>query len=1040
MASWNCAGSIDNIENHLYSRIDNYQIDVLHLCETEVRMSKSDVNMCLRHFTNHEKIVVRNLFGERGGKFCRNVMAVREGVFESVERMWEVEANRAEIWLKCKRPGIRDVLIIGVYNEWTRPASGGSKVPGVDQAAFLEQIEKHSQYEILLVGDMNIQLNEVQNDNKSYPHYKRGKEYVGSLEQCGLDIHGVGVTFRRKHTESNGKVRYKYSEIDWVASNAKDTITRRRWIKGVSDHAIVYSDIFVGKDERSDMVQKRIMSGLYTKECIKHLWDKWKIWEKFHGHEKDPNDLVNSLQHIIEETKQIFAPIRMVRRRSTNIRAPPNSRVKRIKIRQLRGQGKIKEANKLHREITKERRRMSHARIVRDLEQGKETIYSLYDRFTKKPLHTISVRDRSGRVVNGEKAAKALADTFEKKLEDLKSRCNIDLNNLQLPLPRGEFNFKPISPKQTLKLIKKLKKSHSTDTTGIPQSAFKCWAEVMCFPLSRIINRSFETGDFPNAWKVAKIVPIYKGTGDRLDTKFYRPLSMLHPATKVLELAVCEQITDFLEKKGLLPRSQHGFRRKRSTTSAAADLIDWIDCQRNEGKKCGLLIFDYSSAFDMISNEVLKKKLESLGATAKVRDWFFSYTSDRTMRVCVDGEYSDEFKVASLIPQGSSLSPITYLAYVFDVANKLDNDKVKTVGYADDTSTGVAGEGVKDLISTMETICDKMNDYSSKNGMCLNLKKTEWMLFDKTTNTCPLKVEGGNVKKSEHLRFLGIHLSNKWDGMAHLDAIERSIWHRISRLRRLSFYLPTSILRRHIQPHVLSKLEYGMDLYADITKITTSDVDPTPKVVKRMEVLAKEAVRAVFGIKRSQYNEYSSERLWKMGNIKPIRNRLLEKSLLSAFDILAPTGKWRWMALPHTEPDGRPEWREEWHDVAFNRDHNDGRSWPVGASKCEIFRARRREEKGARESLTFRRIRLTRIPGGNSLRNRSIYLWGLLTRGVQNIKKRHAFAKQIREKSFQLKILRKVLYPHVVDWPETKEKFQSRLRRSINSGLATLHE
>ena len=112
-------------------------------------MSTSDVNMCLRHFTNHEKIVVRDLFGEQGGKFCRNVMAVREGVFESVERMWEVEANRAEIWLKCKRPGIRDVLIIGVYNEWTRPAAGGSKVPGIDQAAFLEQIEKHSQYEIL---------------------------------------------------------------------------------------------------------------------------------------------------------------------------------------------------------------------------------------------------------------------------------------------------------------------------------------------------------------------------------------------------------------------------------------------------------------------------------------------------------------------------------------------------------------------------------------------------------------------------------------------------------------------------------------------------------------------------------------------------------------------------------------------------------------------------------------------------------------------------------------------------------------------------
>ena len=45
---------------------------------------------------------------------------------------------------------------------------------------------------------------------------------------------------------------------------------------------------------------------------------------------------------------------------------------------------------------------------------------------------------------------------------------------------------------------------------------------------------------------------------------------------KLLEKVVCEQVSEYLESNKLLPDNQHGFRQKRSTMPAWADIQqDW---------------------------------------------------------------------------------------------------------------------------------------------------------------------------------------------------------------------------------------------------------------------------------------------------------------------------------------------------------------------------------------------------------------------------------------------------------------------------------
>ena len=53
-----------------------------------------------------------------------------------------------------------------------------------------------------------------------------------------------------------------------------------------------------------------------------------------------------------------------------------------------------------------------------------------------------------------------------------------------------------------------------------------------------ILNLSIQSRKFPTKWKIAKIVPLYRGKGSKLDPKSYRPVAILPILSKVLERAM----------------------------------------------------------------------------------------------------------------------------------------------------------------------------------------------------------------------------------------------------------------------------------------------------------------------------------------------------------------------------------------------------------------------------------------------------------------------------------------------------------------------
>ena len=118
--------------------------------------------------------------------------------------------------------------------------------------------------------------------------------------------------------------------------------------------------------------------------------------------------------------------------------------------------------------------------------------------------------------------------------------------------------------------------------------------------MKRLIILSFEENKFPDpqdsnllSWKCARIVPIYKGKGDKTEMSSYRPVALLPVLSKVLEAVMCQQMYEHFEKnlqvgrnlfKRLLSDRQHGYRSRMSCSSNIVQLLDDVlqDCQNGD--------------------------------------------------------------------------------------------------------------------------------------------------------------------------------------------------------------------------------------------------------------------------------------------------------------------------------------------------------------------------------------------------------------------------------------------------------------------------
>ena len=94
-------------------------------------------------------------------------------------------------------------------------------------------------------------------------------------------------------------------------------------------------------------------------------------------------------------------------------------------------------------------------------------------------------------------------------------------------------------------------------------------------PLLHIFNLSISQGSVPVMMKLARVVPIFKGS-DSGHVGNYRPISVLSAASKLLERLMANRTLNFLNSFDFFYIFQCRFRKNHSTKIAVTELINFM--------------------------------------------------------------------------------------------------------------------------------------------------------------------------------------------------------------------------------------------------------------------------------------------------------------------------------------------------------------------------------------------------------------------------------------------------------------------------------
>lgn len=513
---------------------------------------------------------------------------------------------------------------------------------------------------------------------------------------------------------------------------------------------------------------------------------------------------------------------------------------------------RYKEARNLYRSNCRQAKRKYYFDTISKLKSKPKCLWNFLNEITglgrnKNNNGVLDKVEVDGKVIND---PQLIADEFNKYFSSIGQsiasklpKSNTDFSEyIPIPCPQS-FGFEPITPVETAMTIEKLKSSSANDINGLSNSFLKNIALEVAIPLSLLYNKSLTLGKYPTAWKISKVVPIFKKKGSPSVMSNYRPISVVNVFSKVIEILFQRRLMNYLEKKNYFSCFQFGFRESSSVQLAIVKYINDIAYDLNEGKLSASLFLDCEKAFDTVNRNILISKLENAGIRGCVISWLASYLNDRTQKVSLNGFISkNTCKVDVGVLQGSCLSASLFIFYINDL---MKNSSCKVYCYADDANlyiNEITLTGLQEKIKL--SFSDSLRWYLA-NSISINSSKTELMVFNKSVKRQEhlelnlISTAGAfTIKSSEsEVRYLGFYFDTKLNFESFFEKIIKRMSFGTFALNKFKNLLPEKTKLELYYAFVHSHINFSSLLYFSTTK----------KMQERLLKIQKTAVRTIKG-------------------------------------------------------------------------------------------------------------------------------------------------------------------------------------------------
>ena len=391
--------------------------------------------------------------------------------------------------------------------------------------------------------------------------------------------------------------------------------------------------------------------------------------------------------------------------------------------------------------------------------------------------------------------------------------------------------------------------SKAPGLSGISPNHLKLLRDELTPLLTRLFNQLLTgQGNFPEAWMQTMFFFLHK-KGSFADPSNYRSLAIEDPFLKVFTTAVCTRLTDYCERNNLLPEYQFGFRKNRSTLSAATLLKQCVEDSLDRKKKVYSCFVDYKRAFDLVDRGLLFKKMQRMGIPTNFCKMLFTLLSEMRFRIRSNGCLSPPFESFNGVPQGDPLSPLLFSLFTADLPDwiahegvRVGNTEVKYLLYADDLVL------LSNEPRELQKGLNQLSRYVADSNLTVNVLKTKCVTFYR--GYCPtsyFNFNGEVIENCNQFTYLGVVFTTRLAAGKHIDHIvskcNGAVGVLFSRIPIKS--IPLSVALNLFNTYILPIITYALPVWFPKT---------SEEGRKRLNAIFTKFMKRYLGVPYSTYN------------------------------------------------------------------------------------------------------------------------------------------------------------------------------------------